>query len=836
MQSHRLSILALGVALAGSAAASSPVIHLETASHRPAHVVGAIPDAFVSSPALSADGRWMAFFSYAENLIGHEGMVWPSSRVFLRDRLLGGTYPIPLQLPPIFGPARLYRDMRLSADGRWLALRVTDFTVDDYYPTQAMIVDVASGEILASGDTSLGFGGPGFGADFSSDGRWLVFDASDHDPETGSFLHYVSLLDRNSPGLIPIAGGSQGAGTPGASSMQPSISDDGRFIVFSSDDAALLGGEPALFDYSQILLLDRQSGEFELISHNAQGLPGNGGSVQPRISGDGTYIAYLSYASDLPGGDLGTLPPSLIVINRESREVLHTLRLSSNFFFDRSIELDRNGQGLAFLSSRNHWVPGDTDGDTDLFHLDLISGQISALGSSGDSPMPYEGFALRDGHAVFVQDTEDLLGEGPWSELRHAVVGVEGSTVEGLTDNDAAYPAPGYGDCSLANPALSADGRQMLFVSDAVLSTTPASGWHKLYLRDRLTDQTQLVADDVTPDQLGLDHDGRTAVFTADSLALTGNGVSAVFAYDALLDQIERVSQNTQAQPADGPSDSPSLSSDGNVIAFRSAAGNLHASGGSASALYVHHRDSGQTGLLTRTPQDQAAQGEHRDPVVSGDGRYVVLLSDSTELGPQDGNALLDVYRVDLSDQSVELVSVDDALQATGSAALRPLVSDDGRYVVYVAPQGSSPAANGSRVMLRDLDTGTTTFALAGPLGGIVPDSIVPRTLSADAQQMLFTADVQSAGVSRAYSGAFVADLATGAFRVASTDRAGNTALDGAHIATASTLSRDGSTVAFCSERPVLEIDAGIQGVGGSTLVASLAPDRERIHANGLDD
>jgi Tol biopolymer transport system component len=93
------------------------------------------------------------------------------------------------------------------------------------------------------------------------------------------------------------------AGVPGDStSSSPSISSDGRFVVFYSDSANLVSGDNNA--KTDIFVRDRQTGTTTLLSKSPAGVVGNDFSGNPAISADGRYVAFDSYATNLVSNDI----------------------------------------------------------------------------------------------------------------------------------------------------------------------------------------------------------------------------------------------------------------------------------------------------------------------------------------------------------------------------------------------------------------------------------------------------------------------------------------------------------------------------------------------------
>ena len=203
----------------------------------------------LNRPALSADGRFVAFDSLASNLLADDSN--GRDDVFLKDMLTGAVTRASTAADGTQQNGGFQGTLRpvISADGRYVAF-------------------ASSASNLVAGDTN--------GA----------IDVFRRDMLTGA-IERVSIT----------AGGVQGQ----RDSLDASISADGRFIAFTSlapDFAA--DDRPASAD---IFLKDMQTGALMLLSRNLSGVPGLGESVNAAISADGLRIAFASTVGDLVAGD-----------------------------------------------------------------------------------------------------------------------------------------------------------------------------------------------------------------------------------------------------------------------------------------------------------------------------------------------------------------------------------------------------------------------------------------------------------------------------------------------------------------------------------------------------
>jgi Tol biopolymer transport system component len=150
--------------------------------------------------------------------------------------------------------------------------------------------------------------------------------------------------------------------------------------------------------------------------------------------------------------------------------------------------------------------------------------------------------------------------------------------------------------------------------------------------------------------------------------------------------QTELVSRSSTPSSVIGNSFSlhPSLSADGRLVAFSSAANNLVAGDAGANQdVFVYDR---QTQLIKRLTKNS---GSSIDPVISADGKHVAFSSDAANLVVGDTNALSDVFVYDLATDVIERVSVADNEAQADAAAATPDISADGNWIVW-----SSAATN----------------------------------------------------------------------------------------------------------------------------------------------
>ncbi len=307
--------------------------------------------------------------------------------------------------------------------------------------------------------------------------------------------------------------------------------------------------------------------------------------------------------------------------------------------------------------------------------------------------------------------------------------------------------------------------------------------------------------------------------------ALSGNGESVAFATAAsnlipaddngkMEDIVVRdldagstilVSRSTAGQQGNGRSTFPSISENGARLAFVSQATNLAAAdlNLSLSDVFLHDRSTGETVLASVSSSGEQGNGASTQPCISGDGRFIVFLSESTNLlaGRADANgSVADVFLRDTFLGVTTIASVD----AMGSQAPLPashaVVSRDGSLVAFATGAALVPDdRNGlSDVYLHDVHAGTTTL-LSRDLGGNAANgSSESPAINAAGTRVVFEslATTLVEGTLPVLRRIYLTELAGGTIRLVSKSSAG----EGLALASETpSLSGDGRFVAFTS-------------------------------------
>jgi Tol biopolymer transport system component len=375
-----------------------------------------------------------------------------------------------------------------------------------------------------------------------------------------------------------------------SNSSWPALSADGRYIAFSSWASNLVPGDTN--GQSEIFVRDLKLGVTSLVSVASDGTQANNTSFTPAISADGNMIAFRSDASNLvPGDTEGHTDIFVHVMSTGVTERVSQTRRGIGADQDSSEPaISADGRVVAFSSLATNLVSvhvGATGLCCDIFVHNLATGR-NRLGD----PM-LNGRGASDSFLPQLSATGRYLAFMSWGcKIAAGVDCLDESSVYELdmktgamTLVTRAYSGDlGFG-CG-ANPAISADGTKIAFISDGDnLVPNDTNSSYDVFERDLTTGVTTRVSvtskGAQTNGGLGrvtMSSDGRFVAFQSDSWNIVrddSNTVQDIFVHDMRTGRTSRVSVSEAGAQADGYSANGAISADGSIVAFESDAGNL---------------------------------------------------------------------------------------------------------------------------------------------------------------------------------------------------------------------------------------------------------------------
>ena len=343
---------------------------------------GAEADLGGSHPSISADGRYVAFYSSSTNLV--PGDTNSAYDVFVHDRQSARTERVSVDS---FGQQGDFksRNPSISEDGRYVAFysRSTNLVAGDNNGFEDTFVhDRQTGVTVIVSVDSFGAQGNEESASryniapsISADGRYVAFvsEASNLVPADSNLDSDVFVHDRQTGKTERVSVDSFGAQADGES-LEPSISACGRYVAFRSISNGLVpGGTLWNFD---IFVHDRQAGETEQVSLNSLDGKADGHSYGASISADGRYVAFESSAGNLMPVD--TLArPNVFVHDRQTGVTETVNKSSTGDLANQSCVgpvISASGRYVSFLGEASNLVEEDTNDEYDIFVHDRWNG------------------------------------------------------------------------------------------------------------------------------------------------------------------------------------------------------------------------------------------------------------------------------------------------------------------------------------------------------------------------------------------------------------------------------------------------------------------------------
>ena len=256
------------------------------------------------APSISGDGRYVAFESLASNLVGGDtNGTWD---VFVRDRLTGTTERASVATGGTQAAGGNYWPA-ISSDGRYVAFQsyaANLVTGDTNGFADVFVRDRVAGTTERESVSTGGAQGDNvtFAPSISSSGRYVGFFslASTLVANDTNGSYDVFLRDRQAGTTERVSVSSAGVEGNADSSLS-SVSADGRYVVFESNASNLVSGDTNTT--LDVFVRDRSAGTTTRASVDSAGGEALGSSTKPWISADGRFVAFDSFAPNLVFGD-----------------------------------------------------------------------------------------------------------------------------------------------------------------------------------------------------------------------------------------------------------------------------------------------------------------------------------------------------------------------------------------------------------------------------------------------------------------------------------------------------------------------------------------------------
>ncbi|MDX2078265.1 MAG: hypothetical protein SFZ02_17665 [bacterium] len=326
--------------------------------------------------SISGDGNTIVFVSFADNLVPNDTN--NQQDVFAYDRLTTQITRVSVNSEGVPSGGMTTR-IAVSDDGRHVVFTSAanglvandtngkdDIFVHDRQTGQTTRVSVSSNGTQANEYSN--------NISISSDGRYVAFSsaasnlvANDTNGKDDIFVH-----DRQTGQTTRISVSSNSV-QGNDSSTHVALSDDGRYVAFTSYATNLVAGDTN--SASDVFVHDRQTGITSLISKSTLGIQGNAHSYVSDISGDGNYVAVLSTASNLVANDTNASMDTFLYNRTSERMTIISMTASGIISNAQSglTAISDNGLVAVFESDATNFVTAPTDSQQNIFVHELIS-------------------------------------------------------------------------------------------------------------------------------------------------------------------------------------------------------------------------------------------------------------------------------------------------------------------------------------------------------------------------------------------------------------------------------------------------------------------------------
>jgi hypothetical protein len=612
------------------------------------------------SPRISGDGNLIVFTSNGELVPDDTNFV---EDIFVHDQRTGVTRRVSIGWngqeadEGCLNPA-------ISADGRYVAFQSSATNLvpnDTNYMEDIFVVDLQTNRIERVSVSSSGAQANRYSwyPVLSADGRFVAFQstATNLVPNDTNNGWDIFVHDRQTRRTFRVSLTFLGGEVAG-DCLFPDISADGRYVVFQSSASNLVPDDRNI--HSDIFVRDTQAGTTRCVSVSNPTPQANGDSNLGALSADGRFVAFNSAATNMVDDDRNYWRD--IFVRDVAAGVNRRVSVASDGAdADRDSftpALSADGQIVAFVSSATNLVPNDTNNARDIFVYDVrastirrVSVSSSGVQGNGDCDMP--AVSARGRFVAFSSASSNLVPNDTnrvTDVFVHDLQTGQTERVSVASDGSQVNGASGF-------PAMSADGRYVVFESAASnLVPNDTNNAFDIFIHDRQTRQTRRVSVSSTGVQgngnsrfPAISADGRYVAFASNASNFVAGDVGIswdIFVHDTLTGETRCVSRsNTGALGNNHSSGRPAISGDGRLVAFSSSASNLvPGDTNNVDDIFVYDTRTETIRRVSVSATGEQANGPSMQTRISQDGRYIAFRSEANNLVPDDTNGFADIF------------------------------------------------------------------------------------------------------------------------------------------------------------------------------------------------
>ena len=537
----------------------------------------------------------------------------------------------------------------------------------------------------------------------------------------------------------------------GALCEWPSLSPDGRFVLFASTAAYLVTN--ALAGNYHLYMRDLQANATTLVDVDTNGI---GAALNlataPQMTPDGRFVVFECPDADLVANDrnqdydvfVRDLAPGATDLVSARKATLPSVTPNGPSL-PGACSLSSDGRYVAFASEANNLVSGDNNGFRDIFVCDLLLGtnilaSVAADGAGADN-LSTEPAISGDGRYVAFSSSADNLVANDTNNARDVVVRDLQAGANILVSVNSSGAS---GNGASSSPAISSNGRYVLFRSLAtdLASGSFSSGYDNLFVRDLQAGTNYALthtpaSSTYTPVGV-MTSDGRFVAFCGSlsgssplvyvwdtqaallvytntlsgvsNLAVSADGNRIAYVTNNTLGALDRVAKSswTIGTLASTAHRGPRFTGDGRWLVYVAAAS-------STNQVYLYDLLY-RTNFLVSHAYNSAggAYGASDWPEISSDGRFVAYRSAASNIVTGDTNGVPDIFLYDRLTNLTTCLSVNRFGTGAGdSRSLAPAFSGDGQTLVF--------QSWASDLVAQDFNQSSDLFAYGLDLSGAAP-------------------------------------------------------------------------------------------------------------------
>ncbi len=350
-----------------------------------------------------------------------------------------------------------------------------------------------------------------------------------------------------------------------------------------------------------------------------------------------------------------------------------------------------SGRFVVFSSTASNLVPGDTNHVSDVFVRDRLRGtvrriSVSSAGAQANGQSDQPGISAGGRFVVFTSAASNLVAGDTNAGVDVFIRDRATSTTRRVSVATGGIQANG----GSGNPEISADGHFVVYTSEATnLVPGDTNGVQDAFLWSSASSTTTRVGvqgNGTTWDAYVSGH-GNFVAFTSSATNLVPqdtNGAMDAFLWSRQTGVVRRIDVSPSGAQVGKGAVVSAISANGGYVLIGSASANLVTGDRNGhSDAFVWSRATGRMQLVTRASDGREQNGDVFAASISAHGRYVVFVSDATNLTPHKTSNRQDVYVRDRTQGTTTLVSIAASGARANGPSARPQVSDGARWVLF---------------------------------------------------------------------------------------------------------------------------------------------------------